>query len=139
MQNIIENILAHEVHFHDSKSGGNGGQNVNKRNTKIALYFNIEDSQFLTNEQKERLIKLAGHKVHHEESLLIMTCQEERHQHANKNKVIKHFAELLMEAFKEPKERVPTNIPKKEREARILDKKFTGQKKQNRQKPNSEE
>jgi len=135
MQTIIENILAHEVHFHDSKSGGPGGQNVNKTNTKMSLYFNIQDSRFLTDEQKARLIELAGHKVHHHESVLIMTCQEERHQHANKNKVIKHFAELLMKALVEPKKRIPMSIPKKEREARILDKKFQGKKKQDRQKP----
>jgi len=91
MQTSIENILAHEVHFHDSKSGGHGGQNVNKRNTKVTLFFNIQDSEFLTDEQKKRLVDLAGNKIHHEESVLIMSCQEERYQHANKEKVIKHF------------------------------------------------
>ncbi len=135
MQTIIENILAHEVHFHDSKSGGHGGQNVNKRNTKVTLFFNIQDSEFLTDEQKKRLVDLAGNRIHHEESVLIMSCQEERYQHANKNKVIKHFTELLWSALIEPKERIPTSIPKKEREARILDKKFTSKKKQDRQQP----
>jgi len=42
---------------------------------------------------------------------------------------------LLSEAFIEPKERIPTSIPRKEREARILDKKFTSKKKQDRQNP----
>jgi len=89
----------------------------------------------LTDEQKQRLIQLGEHKVHHEEQILIMTCQEERYQHANKEKVIHHFKQLLEEALIEPKERISTNIPEKEREARILDKKFTSKTKQLRQKP----
>ena len=138
-QSTIENILAHEVHFHFSKSGGHGGQNVNKRETKAELYFNIHDSQRLSFEEKQRLIDIAGHMVHHEEWILIMTCQEERYQRANKEKVIHHFVQLLTEACKEPKERISTDIPESEREARILDKKFTSTTKQLRQNPKEEE
>ncbi len=138
-EQIIEDILAREVHFHFSKSGGHGGQNVNKRNTKAELFFNISDSQYLTPEQKQRLIDLAGHQIHHEEGILIVTCQEERLQIANKEKVIHHFRQLLAEAMIIPEERIPTNIPEKEREARIVDKKFTSQKKQSRQKPSLDE
>jgi len=138
-QNTIENILAREVHFHFSKSGWPGGQNVNKRETKAELYFNIHDSQQLTPEQKQRLIDVAGHMVHHEEWILIMTCREERYQRANKEKVIHHFRQLLTEILVEPKERIATNIPKAEREARIMDKKFTSRTKQLRQQPKGEE
>ena len=138
-QNTIENILAREVHFHFSKSGWPGGQNVNKRETKAELYFNIHDSQQLTPEQKQRLIDVAGHMVHHEEWILIMTCREERYQRANKEKVIHHFRQLLTEIFVEPKERISTNIPKAEREARIMDKKFISRTKQLRQTPKGEE
>ena len=138
-QNTIENILAREVHFHFSKSGWPGGQNVNKRETKAELYFNIHDSQQLTPEQKQRLIDVAGHMVHHEEWILIMTCREERFQRANKEKVIHHFRQLLTEILVEPKERISTNIPKAEREARIMDKKFTSRTKQLRQTPKGEE
>ena len=139
IQNIIQNILTHEVHFHFSKSGGPGGQNVNKRETKAELYFNIHDSQHLTFEQKQRLVELAGHMVHHEEGILIMTCREERYQNANKEKVIHHFKQLLTEAFVEPKERISTQIPQAEREARILDKKYISKNKQLRQNPIGEE
>ena len=133
-QDIIDAILQKEVHFHFSKSGGHGGQNVNKRETKAELYFNIHDSDFLTPEQKQRLIDLAGHMVHHEEWILIMTCQEERLQIANKEKVIHHFRQLLEQILPEQKKRVATKIPKKQREARISDKKITSKTKQLRQK-----
>jgi ribosome-associated protein len=134
-EQIIEQILQREVHFHFSKSWGHGGQNVNKRNTKAELFFNIHDSQYLTWEQKQRLVDIAGHQIHHGEGILIMTCQEERLQYANKEKVIHHFKQLLTEALIEPKERISTSIPEKEREARFLDKKYQSTKKQNRQKP----
>lgn len=135
---IIDIILQREVHFHFAKSWWPGGQNVNKRETKAELYFNIHDSNSLTLEQKQRLIDLAWHMIHHEEWILIMTCKEERYQNANKEKVIHHFRQLLTEVFIEPKERISTKIPKKEREARIQDKKFTSKTKQMRQKPTIE-
>jgi len=138
-QQIIDAILQKEVHFHFSKSWGHGGQNVNKRMTKAELFFNIHDSHYLTPEQKQRLVQLWWHQIHHEEGILIMTCQEERLQIANKEKVIHHFRQLLNEAMKEPKERISTSIPASEREARILDKKYQWQKKQNRQQPSIDE
>ena len=136
---IIDTILQREVHFHFSRSGGHGGQNVNKVATKAELYFNIYDSQYLTEEQKQRLIDLAWNRIHHEEKILIMTCQEERLQIANKEKVIHHFRQLLNEALTEPKNRISTKVPKSEREARILDKKLTSKTKQLRQTPKGEE
>jgi ribosome-associated protein len=93
----------------------------------------------LTFEQKQRLIDLAGHMVHHEEGILIMTCKEERYQNANKEKVIHHFRQLLNETLPEPKERISTQMPQAEREARIMDKKFTSKTKQSRQKIKGEE
>lgn len=134
-QEIVDEILQREIHFHFAKSWGHGGQNVNKRNTKAELYFNIHDSQYLTPEQKQRLVDIAGHMIHHQEWILIMTCQEERFQHANKEKVIHHFKQLLNEALLEPKDRISTKVPKSEREARFLDKKYQWEKKQLRQQP----
>lgn len=139
IQSTIENILAREVHFHFSKSWGPGGQNVNKRETKAELYFNIHDSNNLTFEQKQRLIDIAGHMVHHKEGILIMTCKEERYQNANKEKVIHHFKQVVNEAMTQPKERISTQIPQAEREARIMDKKFTSKTKDSRKKPKIEE
>ena len=135
MEQIIQSILEHEVHFHFANSWWPGGQNVNKRKTKAELYFNVQDSQYLTPEQKERIITTAGNRVHHEEKILIMTCQEERLQEANKKKVINHFRQLLMEALATPVERVPMNIPEKELEARIMDKKYVSKNKKLRKKP----
>lgn len=99
MSEIFDQILNSEVHFHFSNSGWHGWQNVNKRKTKAELYFNIQDSHHLTPEQKDKLIQIGAHRVHHHSSILIMTCQEERTQWLNKEKVIHHFKQLLNEVI----------------------------------------
>jgi len=68
-----------------------------------------------------------------------MTCQEERYQNANKEKVVHHFRQLLEEIIPEPIERISTNIPEKEREARFLDKKYISETKKMRKKPSLDE
>jgi len=108
---IIDTVLAKEVYFHFSKSGGKWGQNVNKRETKAELYFNIRDTRYLNDAQKRRLIQYAGHMIHHHEQILIMTNQEERTQVANKAKVIHHFRELMNHILPEPKKRIGTRAP----------------------------
>lgn len=129
---ILDKILKQEVHFHFSKSGWHGGQNVNKRNTKAELYFNVHDSRFLTPEQKQRLIGYAGHHMHHEAGILILTDQEERLQWQNKEKVIHHFRQLIEQAMPEPKQRIATKIPKYMKEERREEKILQSRKKQNR-------
>lgn len=108
---VVQSILRDDVHFHFSKSGGHGGQNINKRKTKAELYFNIDNCQYLSDDQKNRLKELGGNFVHHHSSVLILTCQEERYQHANKTKVSHHFIQLLHKACDTPTERIPTDPP----------------------------
>lgn len=103
---VIDAIIKDDLHFHFVRSSGHGWQNVNKRNTKAELYFSIHNTIHLTDEQKQRLIELAGHQVHHHEWILIMTCQEERYQHANKKKVIHHFRQLISDAMETHKKRI---------------------------------
>jgi len=137
---IIDQILKQEVRFDFAKSWWHGWQNINKRETKVELYFNIHDSQFLNDQQKQRLILLAGKKqIHHEEWMLIMTCQEERYQNANRQKVIHHFCQLLQQAFIQPKKRIRTLIPSNMIQQRLDEKKIISNKKQNRSKKITED
>jgi len=98
---VLGKILKREVHFHFTRSWWHGWQNVNKRKTKAELYFNVVDSKYLTEEQKQKIIDNAGHRIHHHEKILIMTCHEERYQLANKKKVIHHFRQFMEEVLQE--------------------------------------
>ena len=61
-----------------------------------------------------------------------MTCQEQRHQEANKQTVIHHFRQLISKALIQPKQRILTKTPSQEKEQRLTQKKLNSTKKQNR-------
>jgi protein subunit release factor B len=95
MKDTINHILQQELSFHFTHSSGHGGQNINKRKTKAELYFNIDQSHYLSDIQKQHLKQIAANKIHHNSSILILTNQEHRSQHANKQELIKHFTDIL--------------------------------------------
>jgi ribosome-associated protein len=87
-----------ELRFQFARSGGAGGQNVNKVNTKAELRFNVSDSALLTDEQRATLLEKWANKLTGEGEL-VLTHQTERTQLANKQKVIQKFDKLVQKAF----------------------------------------
>jgi ribosome-associated protein len=104
------NRLLDEVSFNFSRSGGKGGQNVNKVETKVELIFNVPDSLLLDEEMKSRLKKKLRSKLDSESNLHVVS-QSERYQLANKKKVIEKFLELVEKALKKEKKRIKTKKP----------------------------
>lgn len=115
-------LLKSEVKFKTSRSGGKGGQNVNKVSTKVELNFNIQGSLVLTEEQKEIIsLKLAA-RINNE-GILQIVAQKERSQLKNKKAVIAKFKELIEKAFFVERKRRPTKVPRSVKEKRLKDKK----------------
>lgn len=101
---ITAELLAGELVFTASRSGGPGGQNVNKVNSKINLQFHVESSLILTPEEKEVIAKKLSSKINRE-GVLLLSAQESRSQSDNKDSVIGKFNVLMAKAFERRKPR----------------------------------
>jgi ribosome-associated protein len=133
MISLKENLIK-EVTFKTSRSGGSGGQNVNKVATKVELIFNIASSTLFTDTEKVLLKeKLAG-KLDSEGNLHVVS-QEDRSQLANKENTIEKTIVILQKALHVPKKRKPTKVPKSVVEKRLVSKSVISAKKENRKKP----
>ncbi len=125
--------LLKELNFTATRSGGSGGQHVNKVSSKIVLRFNLEKSTSLLVDEKELLFKNLAKKLT-KENELILTCSESRSQHKNKALVIAKFLTLLNNGLKIKKSRKITKPSKKVHRKRLEKKARHALKKTNRKK-----
>jgi ribosome-associated protein len=115
-------LLDGELSFKTSRSGGAGGQHVNKVATKVHLEFDIAQSNVLSPEEIAILLVRLQHKLT-ADGLLKMVAQTERTQVGNKMVVIEKFYKLLEKAFVIPKPRKATKPSKASIQRRLTSKK----------------
>jgi len=128
---VFVNELDTELKFSFSRSGGPGGQNVNKVNTKVELRFLLYASQILSEEQKVLLLEKLNNQLS-QMGELIVTSQETRSQLKNKQNAIEKFYEIINKALKPKKKRKPTRISKTAKEKRLKEKQEHSEKKDRR-------
>lgn len=129
--------LIKELKFKAIRSGGSGGQHVNKVSSKVVLFFDMDSSLAISDEEKEILRMNLKPKLT-KENTLILNCDESRSQHKNKELVILRFTNLIENHLIVQKLRKATKVPKKVVKKRLENKKKHSLKKNHRKKPNIE-
>ena len=101
-----------EVQLRFSRSSGPGGQHAQKSETRVEAVFDVDSSTALTDAQKRRVVARAG-------PVLRAVAQDERSQLRNKELATDRLVEVLREALRVPRRRVPTKPSKASKERRL--------------------
>lgn len=122
-----------EIFFQTARSGGKGGQNVNKVETMVEAYWSVASSAFFNQEQKELILEKLKNRIN-SEGFLLVKSSESRTQLSNKKKALEKMLILVNQSVIKPKKRLASKPTKSMIEKRLESKKKLGEKKMRRKK-----
>ena len=128
-------IREDELVFKFSRSGGPGGQNVNKVNTRVTLFFDVANCGSFSDVQRQRILKRLATRAN-KDGIIRVVSQRYRTQKANRRVAVERLQELLREALKKKAVRRKTRVPKAVKQRRLEEKKRRSLLKQQRAKRN---
>ena len=120
--------------FETARSGGKGGQHVNKTESKVTLIFDLENCNLFSQVEKNRISSKLG--SHYHAGIIRVSSESSRSQFQNKKIACERFFELLEKALYVKPKRIATKISKGKKESRLKSKKIDSAKKNSRRKPN---
>jgi ribosome-associated protein len=124
-----------EFDFTFSRSGGPGGQNVNKVSTKVTLRWDITRSKTIPDDVRRRFMAKYHRRIN-KEGELVMYSQRYRDQGRNVADVLEKLRGLILEVATAPRRRKPTKPSRGSNERRLSSKRQQSERKQSRRKPN---
>jgi ribosome-associated protein len=126
-------MLKSELTYRTSRSGGSGGQNVNKVETKVEIMLDLMATEAFTDAEKQLIFSKLDNKIS-KENILSAVNQTERSQLANKILAEKKLIKLVQKALIQEAERKPSKTPPSVIAARTREKKQNAEKKSTRKK-----
>ncbi|MCW8141204.1 MAG: aminoacyl-tRNA hydrolase [Planctomycetota bacterium] len=121
-----------ELSLSFARSGGPGGQHVNKTSSKVLLRWDLRGSRVVTDEQRARLLARLPARYVTTEGEVLLQCDEHKSQHENRAACLARLGSLAREALRREKRRVPTKPGKAARARRREGKERQSQKKRDR-------
>jgi len=131
--NFTKADLQRNVQYKASRSGGAGGQNVNKVSSKVELLFSINESDVFIDEEKTLILDKLKSRLN-KDGLLQIVCDEERSQYLNKEIALDKLFDILTKALHQPKKRKKSTPSKAAVTARLDNKRKASLKKMGRRK-----
>ncbi len=127
-----------ELRFRTARSGGPGGQHVNKTSTKVEVLWHVARSESLSDAQRERLLAKLSTRID-VRGMLRVASTDSRSQLQNREAAVDRINETVRTALRVPKPRKKTRPPKRAVEARLAEKKKKAEKKEGRQRVDDDE